>query len=79
VRRRIGASRRRIKAGLLIYTDSSRFRRVLNLPLMYRNDGKRRLLIIDGHLSHLTARFLRFCIIKDIDLALLPPHTSHIT
>jgi hypothetical protein len=25
------------------------------------------------------ARFLRFCITKNIDLALLPPHTSHIT
>jgi hypothetical protein len=48
-------------------------------PLMCRNDGKRRLLIIDGHSSHLIARYLRFCIIKDIDLALLPPHTSHIT
>jgi hypothetical protein len=48
-------------------------------PLTRRNDEKRRLLIIDGHSSHLTARFLRFCITKDIDLALLPPYTSHIT
>jgi hypothetical protein len=48
-------------------------------PLTRRNDGKRRLLVIDGHSSHLTTRFLRFCITRDIDLALLPPHTSHIT
>jgi hypothetical protein len=48
-------------------------------PLIYRNDGKRYLLIIDGHSSHLMARFLCFCITKDINLALLPLHTSHIT
>jgi hypothetical protein len=48
-------------------------------PLTHRTDGKRRLLIFDGHSSHLTARFLQFCITKDVDLALLPPHTSHIT
>jgi hypothetical protein len=48
-------------------------------PLTRRNDGKRRLLVIDGHSSHYTTRFLAFCISKKIDLALLPPHTSHIT
>ena len=48
-------------------------------PLTRRNDGKRRLLVIDGHSSHYTTRFLAFCISKKIDLALLPPHTSHVT
>jgi hypothetical protein len=48
-------------------------------PLTYRNKGKRRLLIIDGYSSYLIARFLCFCITKDIDLAVLPLHTSHIT
>jgi hypothetical protein len=48
-------------------------------PLTRRNDGKRRLLVIDGHSSHYTTRFLAFCISRKIDLALLPPHTSHIT
>lgn len=48
-------------------------------PKIRRNDKKQRLLVINGHFSHLTATFLRFCITKDIDLALLPPHTSHIT
>jgi hypothetical protein len=47
-------------------------------PLTCRNDGKRRLLIIDGYTSHYTTRFLTFCIIKKIDLGLLPPHTSHV-
>ena len=48
-------------------------------PLTRRNDGKRRLLVVDGHSSHYTTRFLAFCITKKIDLALLPPHTSHVT
>jgi hypothetical protein len=47
-------------------------------PEMRRNDGKRRLLLLDGHGSHLTARFIAFCIDKSIDLVVLPPHTSHI-
>lgn len=48
-------------------------------PLTRRNDEKRRLLVVDGHSSHYTTRFLAFCITKKIDLALLPPHTSHVT
>jgi hypothetical protein len=47
-------------------------------PETRRNDGKRRLLLLDGHGSHLTARFIAFCIDKSIDLVVLPPHTSHI-
>jgi hypothetical protein len=47
-------------------------------PETRRNDGKRRLLLLDGHGSHLTARFIAFCIDKTIDLVVLPPHTSHI-
>ncbi|KAM0708863.1 hypothetical protein Q7P35_002899 [Cladosporium inversicolor] len=47
-------------------------------PETQRNDGKRRLLLLDGHGSHLTARFIAFCIDKSIDLVVLPPHTSHI-
>jgi hypothetical protein len=47
-------------------------------PETRRNDEKRRLLLLDGHGSHLTARFIAFCIDKKIDLVVLPPHTSHI-
>jgi hypothetical protein len=47
-------------------------------PLTRRNDGKRRLLVINRHSSYYTTRFLAFYITKKIDLALLPPHTSHI-
>jgi hypothetical protein len=47
-------------------------------PETRRNDEKRRLLLLDGHGSHLTARFIAFCIDKNIDLVCLPPHTSHL-
>jgi hypothetical protein len=36
-------------------------------------------LIIDGHSSHVTARFIAYCITSKIDLFLLPPHSSHKT
>lgn len=38
----------------------------------------RRLLIMDGHGSHITAKFIAFCMQSKIDLLILPPHTSHI-
>ena len=37
----------------------------------------RRLLIADGHSSHITARVITFCIGHAIDLLILPPHCSH--
>jgi hypothetical protein len=48
-------------------------------PFTRRTNGKNRLLIIDGHSSHMTARFLALCVTKSIDLCLLPPHISHVT
>lgn len=48
-------------------------------PETRREDGKRRLLILDGHGSHLTARFIAFCQSKAIDLLVLQPHTSDLT
>jgi hypothetical protein len=36
-------------------------------------------LIIDGHSSHVTARFIAYCITSKIDLFLLPPYLSHKT
>ena len=38
----------------------------------------RRLLVADGHSSHITARVIAFCIEQAIDLLILPPHCSHI-
>jgi hypothetical protein len=39
---------------------------------------QRRLLIMDGHSSHMTARLIEFCMNSTIDLMILPPHCSHI-
>lgn len=38
----------------------------------------RRLLIMDGHSSHMTANVIVFCMQNVIDLLILPPHTSHL-
>jgi hypothetical protein len=38
---------------------------------------RRRLLVTDGHSSHLTAKFIAFCLENTIDLIVLPPHSSH--
>ena len=42
-------------------------------------NGRTRLLIFDGHGSHTTADVVRHCILNRVQLALLPPHTSHLT
>ena len=39
---------------------------------------QRRLLIMDGHSSHMTANFIAFCMEYLIDLLILPPHISHL-
>ena len=41
-------------------------------------NGEFRLLICDGHDSHISAEFIRHCIANDIVLMLLPPHSSHL-
>jgi DDE superfamily endonuclease/Tc5 transposase DNA-binding domain len=40
-------------------------------PTLYR------LLVMDGHGSHITAKFIAHCMEHTIDLLILPPHTSH--
>jgi DDE superfamily endonuclease len=39
---------------------------------------QRRLLILDGHSSHMTANFIAFCMDNAIDLLILPPHCTHV-
>jgi PAS domain-containing protein len=39
--------------------------------------NSRRLLIVDGHSSHLNSRFLNFCNDHGIILGILPPHSTH--
>ena len=41
--------------------------------------GATRLLVVDGHGSHITAPFMRFCMDHGILVLLLPPHSSHLT
>jgi DDE superfamily endonuclease/Tc5 transposase DNA-binding domain/helix-turn-helix, Psq domain len=41
--------------------------------------GEYRLLICDGHDSHITAEFVAYCIDHKILLMILPPHSSHLT
>jgi len=40
-------------------------------------NGRYRLLICDGHDSHITAKFIEYCMDHKIILMVLPPHTSH--
>jgi hypothetical protein len=41
-------------------------------------NGQYRLLLCDGHDSHITAQFVRYCIDNKIILFVLPPHASHL-
>ena len=40
--------------------------------------NKQRLLIIDGHGSHIQAKFIAHCMENGIDLLVMPPHCSHL-
>ncbi len=42
-------------------------------------NGKPRVLICDGHGSHITGKFIRYCMDNNIKLLILPPHSSHLT
>src|SRR5579859_1150818 len=42
-------------------------------------NGQWRLLICDGHDSHITGAFITYCMDNHIHLMVLPPHTSHST
>jgi hypothetical protein len=48
-------------------------------PFVSKLNNSRYLLIIDGHSSHVTARFIAYCITSKTDLFLLPPHSSRRT
>ena len=42
------------------------------------SSGRTRVLIVDGHDSHVTIEFIRFCVKSSIRLYCLPPHTTHL-
>lgn len=39
--------------------------------------GKKRMLLLDGHVSHVNSHFLQRCIDYNLILVCLPPHTTH--
>lgn len=43
-----------------------------------KSKDKPRLLIADGHASHITANMIALCMENNIDLLILPPHCSHL-
>jgi hypothetical protein len=43
-----------------------------------KTNGQYCLLLCDGHDSHISAQFVRYCIDNKIILFLLPPHASHL-
>lgn len=43
-----------------------------------KSKEKPRLLIADGHASHITANMIALCMENNIDLLILPPHCSHL-
>ena len=59
------------KVGLLWLTDHFE-------PNTQSATGHPRLLIIDGHSSHLTLEFIEFCSTHEIQLLCFPPHSTHL-
>ena len=43
-----------------------------------KSGNQPRLLIMDGHSSHITGDLIALCIQNDIDILILPPHCSHL-
>jgi hypothetical protein len=53
-------------------------RRVFEPLTCEKAAGRRRLLIADGHGSHITSDFIAYCMQNTIDLLIMPPHCSHL-
>lgn len=53
-------------------------RRVFDPQSRTKANGEYRLLVCDGHDSHISGSFIAYCIQNKIALLILPPHTSHI-
>ena len=61
------------------YNDSETFVRYLNHFDRHRTKipGKKCVLLLDGHASHVSIEAIDFCINHDIELVCIPPHSSH--
>src|SRR2546430_6489011 len=51
---------------------------LFNASTATKTNNRRRLLICNGHDSHISAEFVRYCIDHDIFILLLVPHSSHL-
>ena len=58
--------------------DAEWLRRCFEPATREKVNGRTRLLIYDGHDSHISAEFIRHCLDNDIFLILLRPHSSHL-
>ncbi|ODQ69423.1 hypothetical protein LIPSTDRAFT_334725, partial [Lipomyces starkeyi NRRL Y-11557] len=53
-------------------------KRVFEPATRAKANGQQRLLICDGHDSHISGSFIAHCLQNRITLLILPPHTSHL-
>jgi hypothetical protein len=53
-------------------------KRVFEPATRAKANGQYRLLICDGHDSHISGSFIAYCLQNRITLLILPPHTSHL-
>jgi hypothetical protein len=53
-------------------------REIFNKHTVHRTKGTHRLLILDGHASHKTPEFDRYCMENSIIPLYMPPHSSHL-
>jgi hypothetical protein len=53
-------------------------KRIFEPTTRAKADGQHRLLICDGHDSHISGSFIAHCLQNRIVLLILPPHTSHL-
>lgn len=53
-------------------------KRCFNPQTRAKANGRIRVLICDGHGSHISSGFIRFCMDNNISMLLMPPHSSHL-
>lgn len=54
------------------------FKQVLDPYTRRSQKGEYRLIVVDGHASHITSELIKFCKREKIVPACLPPHTTHV-
>jgi hypothetical protein len=53
-------------------------RKIFMPESLQKSGGQPRLLVMDGHSSHITGNVIALCMENDVDLLILPPHCSHL-